>query len=502
MAKHRLVVLGDSLSQGFMSAAVFSTELSYPAIIANELGLASTQFRYPSFSAFGGLPSNMEFYLRRLEERYGKDFAGLELFGAGFRLRGWMDEAEDYWERGAGTNPVFPDGTYHNLASWGMTVDDALFLDAGYCNAKVQEPTQDNLFQQVPENAFYRTALAVLNPSQAQSEMDRTAVGCAADLAADGGIENIIVALGANNALGTITSLKIAETEDNFLDHPHQTREQCNLWKPAHFKQVFEKLAARVESLQGERVFCSTVPHVVICPLARGVGTTLSDRMSADKRYFKNYVHFWITDDVFDPARHQHLTGEEAKHIDNYIDEYNEIIKAVVQQRRDRGLSWHVVDLGAALERVAFRRYTEIGEIPPGGPYVFPAGWAEALATAGLEKLTTEYIATAAGKIQRGGLFSLDGVHPTTMGYGLIAHEFISVMRQAGVMFRTPLGALRPEPVEVNFSRLIQRDTLVRIPPGLLDDAIGIMNWLDGWIGISGILRSIHGRSADILSDQ
>ena len=36
--KHRLVVIGDSLSHGFQSGAIFNTELSYPAIIAHELG--------------------------------------------------------------------------------------------------------------------------------------------------------------------------------------------------------------------------------------------------------------------------------------------------------------------------------------------------------------------------------------------------------------------------------------------------------------------------------
>ena len=35
---NRLVVIGDSLSHGFQSGAVFNTDISYPAIIAYELG--------------------------------------------------------------------------------------------------------------------------------------------------------------------------------------------------------------------------------------------------------------------------------------------------------------------------------------------------------------------------------------------------------------------------------------------------------------------------------
>src|SRR5262245_18480078 len=104
--------------------------------------------------------------LRRLEERYGDELDRLELLGPPFQLRAWMDESEDYWERGSGTQPVKPPGTFHNLASWGMTVDDAVFSTAGYCAQRSGAATTDNLFNQVPENSFYRTALRVLNPEQ------------------------------------------------------------------------------------------------------------------------------------------------------------------------------------------------------------------------------------------------------------------------------------------------------------------------------------------------
>lgn len=36
--KNRLVTLGDSITQGFQSGAIFNTQLSYPVIIAKELG--------------------------------------------------------------------------------------------------------------------------------------------------------------------------------------------------------------------------------------------------------------------------------------------------------------------------------------------------------------------------------------------------------------------------------------------------------------------------------
>src|SRR5689334_15865852 len=64
---HRLVVLGDSLSHGFQSAAIFNTDISWPAIVAYELGWLD-QFRYPVYGGPGGLPLNLELLLRRLEE--------------------------------------------------------------------------------------------------------------------------------------------------------------------------------------------------------------------------------------------------------------------------------------------------------------------------------------------------------------------------------------------------------------------------------------------------
>src|SRR5690349_1962536 len=68
--RHRLVTIGDSLSQGFQSGAVFNTDLSTAAIVAYELGWFD-RFRYPRYPGFGGLPFNLELLARDLEEHYG-----------------------------------------------------------------------------------------------------------------------------------------------------------------------------------------------------------------------------------------------------------------------------------------------------------------------------------------------------------------------------------------------------------------------------------------------
>src|SRR4051812_40094732 len=106
MPKHRLVAIGDSLTQGFKSGAIFEPNLSYPAIIAWEMGLGEDAFRYASFSGAGGLPINIEYLLRRLDQRFGPDLNFLDKLAAPLFVRQWMDEIEDYWERGQGTLPV------------------------------------------------------------------------------------------------------------------------------------------------------------------------------------------------------------------------------------------------------------------------------------------------------------------------------------------------------------------------------------------------------------
>jgi hypothetical protein len=69
--RHRLVAIGDSLTQGFQSGAIFNTRYSYPMIIAEEMGWAK-HLRYPTYDGVGGgLPLNLENLARQLERKYG-----------------------------------------------------------------------------------------------------------------------------------------------------------------------------------------------------------------------------------------------------------------------------------------------------------------------------------------------------------------------------------------------------------------------------------------------
>ena len=67
--RHLLVTVGDSLTQGMSSGAVFATSLSWPAQVATALHVP---FVVPSYGGpLGGLPLNIEGLLRRLQDRFG-----------------------------------------------------------------------------------------------------------------------------------------------------------------------------------------------------------------------------------------------------------------------------------------------------------------------------------------------------------------------------------------------------------------------------------------------
>ena len=116
------------------------------------------------------------------------------------------------------------------------------------------------------------------------------------------------------------------------------------------------------------------------------------------------------------------------------------------------------------------------GELLRGYPADFAAALKRNPATAHLVNstgevtLTTDFIRSdkATGKIYKGGIFSLDGLHPTTIAYGLMANVYREVMRQAGVKFQQPL----------DWDYIISEDSLVTRPPVLLAELRFVLRYL------------------------
>lgn len=478
---HRIVTIGDSLTHGFQSAAIYNTDLSYGAIIAAELGW-SRQFRFPRYPGLGGLPLNIEYLLRELEVRFGPSFSPLEVPLAALRARSLMNDIEEYWERGPGA--VVPNvvGFNHALAVFAWDLYDAQHATFASCREFAADPT-NNLLIPLVDNAPSRAAMRVYPHGDADVEA-LTLLDVAERLGDDGGIETLVVWLGANNVLGSVLRLELVWSRDDGFRDPARKGEYT-VWDPAHFRIEYDDLVDRIERVDARTVILCTVPHVTIPPATRGVFAKIPG-----SAYFPYYARPWVTDDRFDPGGDKHLTAGQACAIDYAIDLYNEHIEEVVRAARAAGRNWYLCDIAGVLDRLAHRRYVSDPSARPSWwtPYPLPGS----LATVHPEPDTRFLTADGHGGRAYGGLFSLDGVHPTTIAYGIVAHELVRIMEGAGVTFRTANGSVRTEPIDVDFDRLIRRDTLLTVPPQNIDSTLGVIGFLDETLDVFAQL--IRGR--------
>jgi hypothetical protein len=312
-------------------------------------------------------------------------------------------------------------------------------------------------------------------------------VAAAKQLGADGGIETLVVMIGANNALRTVINLDATWTDDTGDHRDSQKKGRFTVWQPKHFKEDLDILVSHLDEIQAENVILSTVPHVTIPPITKGISLgSGGNKVKAGSRYFEFYARPWVQS--FDYRDDPCLTAGQARAIDSAIDDYNDAITAVVRDRRGRGKHWFVLENAGLLDRLAARRYLEDKAARPswwesvGGEYPLP----EALAQLGVD--SRFFSADSSGR-KAGGLFALDGVHPTTIGYGLVAQEVINVMHSAGVKFEFGNGLERPGPVAVDFDRLLRLDTLMSAPPQLAHGLLALLERLDDTT--EGIFRRI-----------
>lgn len=487
---NRLVTIGDSITQGFMSAAVFRTDRSWPAIVAHELGMRlQDEFRYPEYeppSGPGGLPLDLERAVRSLELTVGARLDWFELVKAARWAQRYMDRIEDYWE-GRGDDVFRAAVTmapYHNLAVYGADLLDVQVLDAGIVGGRLAGRRRDNVASQVVEHDNDLAWKVVLDSCGSPTS---TVLDAARSLGEEGdgphGIETLVIVLGANNALGSVVHLEPRWTPDDYLDQDElrmrlRTKGAYNLWQPPHFAEEWGRLIDAVTTIGARHVIFSTVPQVTIAPIARGVRGKVRHR----SRYFPYYTRPWIDDESFDPAHDPWLDEAEARGIDSAIDAFNEtIIESVRAARTDHThpRDWYVFDLGGVLDSMAAKRYVEDPSAQP--PWWVPYDLPPELATFDPPLDTRFFESGTAGRTQ-GGIFSLDGVHPTTIASGLIAREVIRIMDvHAGVTFRHPDGSVRPAGgVDVDMERVIMLDSLNTQPPTAIDSVMALLGWFDG----------------------
>ncbi|HIK45087.1 MAG TPA: lipase [Leptolyngbyaceae cyanobacterium M65_K2018_010] len=466
----KLVAIGDSLTQGFQSGAILRTDLAYPTLVAKSLGLkVPTEFPIPTFPG-SGLPLNLEDALRVMEQYLGQEIDTWE-WVARFPalLHQYADSVEDLYERGAGSRPVSYGGSYHNLAVWGFKVVDSFTINSAYCDQTIKREEgwiEDDFFG-LPAAPMYRTAKRVLNPNFHASKASWTQIdNLKAVVQKDGQLETLILWLGANDCLGTVIDLQVKDMTDADVEKLQQSgqindpvaRRQWNLTHLGLFEQDFKTLVTAIAKVipATTQVFVGTVPHVTIPPISKGMG-------AFDGTYFEYYGSFFANAKSFgNPPKQRHLTKAQVIAIDQRIDGFNQVIRSTVGQQ---GPQWHMVDVGAILDELAVKRnrssdspglrlieyYRRRGQ--PDHPLL------KLKPVPSILRLDTNN----AIRLQ-GGLFSLDCIHPTTIGYGIVAEEFLTVMKAAGIA-----GA---DPSKLNWPEVIAHDTLLQAPPSLWDDII------------------------------
>jgi hypothetical protein len=448
-----LVAIGDSLTQGMTHGSIYKTEIAYPNLIAPCLN--ENSFDRPDFTGEGGIPLNLENILRVLQNRVGSRIHWYEVPSAVQVILATLDKTEDYWERGDGSKPFPPDLRHHNLAISGYQLGDCDTLTEAICSQEIQNRKHpqwlpqglrrltanwnwdDNLFNQIPTLPMYRNARRTLNCSFDKQYASFSQIASAQHFAdSQGGIENLIFWLGSNNCLGTVTGLKIKpSTKDDIDKLPHQRT--CNLWEVDHFKILRDRIAPQIAQIGAQNVFVATIPHVTIPPVSRGVSPGKRGSAARNSRgYYDFYTHFWVWDDDFErnPDQYPKLTAEQAEEIDKTIDAYNDLICDMAQKQ-----GWYVVDICQQLDKLAYRRQgSQVSyDFPPGLIAALQKYQPNRVSAAGQPLLDTRFLCMKEGNF-KGGLIGLDGFHPTPVCYGLIAHEFIKVMQQAGVTVNQP----------------------------------------------------------------
>lgn len=481
----KLFTIGDSISQGFMSAGAAKPQFSYSTLLAKVFG--EQTYAYLPWQEKYHLKADLELILRTLEHKYGSNIRGLEWPFAIKTINDVLDEAEEYYERGEGKlgNPVGDHEWYHSVAVEGMDVADSWLVTPNMCRNVVERPDNkaartDNLFGSASDS-FYRNAYRVLNPRGRAGEAaygDYSALSWLDHHARGEGIENTIVWLGANNALGTVVRLKVKQTagDGSILNKTRAQRQEYNLWHPNDFEAEYKQMLSRIDaSMQRNtapnwRVFVGTVPYVTIAPVAKGMGELrpVEDHAGLKGLYYQYYSYFAFSPETATKSG-LYLNFRDALHIDRTILEFNRIIRrevAALNAKYGDPQRYYVVDMGEVLSKMAWKRNKgqPTYEFPEELRFVYPP-------------LDTKYYDVAPnGSIEGGGVFSLDGVHPTATAHGIIAWEFMKVMKAAGALGENARldwdailasDLLRTKPIRL-IREIYQHDGLIRTIVGAI----------------------------------
>jgi len=445
--KYPLITLGDSLTLGFQNGAVCSTKFSYPSILAKLL--EDNLFETVSFTAQGGIPLNMESLLKGIEEEFGTDIGWDDAFLVSNSIVSTLLRIKRYWELNWSLflqQREF-NQPYSNQSLFSATVNDVFLLTDADCRHILERKISvGNRFQLLPQNAFYTAARKIINPNLSPFESNSSLFSNVKWFSDHGGIEHFIVYLGANNLIGALTDLKVIEaTEEDLLKKPFDR--YVTVYPTNLFRQSFENLALQLSALSINHIYTATIPDITKVPLLQKI----------ELKGECIYTHIWVKKNDFDKDIHPFLTEKELIHIQTTLLEYNYSIKETAHKH-----GWKVLDVYAIVEKLHQGEFNE----------VIPAAAIRALR----KNKKTRYLVNndnslnidtqfpelneSTEQLIHGGVFSLDGMHPTTFAYGLIAFGFQQLMQQNGQQFNQAF----------DWDRIIENDSLLTDTPLLIND--------------------------------
>ncbi len=428
----KLFTIGDSISQGFMSGAAARTDLCYSTLISKNLGI--NEYKFPKWEC-KGLPINIEEIFRRLQESYGTEIITLEWFSSMLTtIPKYLNEVETYYETGVGAEGIkYPSGEefFDNVSVRGFNVSDSWLIKPNYCIKKIAENESTNGNYSVVDKSFLRTALKVLNPQLLAEHNDKSQMDWLKFHCNNEGIDTVMIWLGANNALGTILDLNVKFTNGKGKETITESDSlDFNLWHPADFLEDYKILLNKVDDAidnglnKETKVFIGTVPLITIAPLAKGVGDTISVKNGKETLIYSKYYTYFPFDEEYAFKNGVNLSFTQVIHIENCIRQYNkDIVNLVKEHNLKNPNRYHIVDLCDVLNQLAFKRN---GSSPK---YKFPEYFDFKYPIPN----TKFYHADVDGTLKQGGIFSLDGVHPTAIAHGIIAHEILKTMKEAGI---------------------------------------------------------------------
>ncbi len=457
--------MGDSLTQGFMSGAAAQTEHSWSSWVARALSIDFTTDWHIAHWPVGGMPVNLEDIARSLETIPRRP-SGLDLPTVLREAARTLDAAEDCYERGPGRpgQPVRdmlgrPLDYVTNVASFGFEIADAWGLTASNCRSFITDGDRagdDGLFT-MPSEPFHRSAARVLNPS-GRPEFDHLSqVGWLTHHARTRGVKRVIVWLGANNLLRAATDLRIVRTPGTRarprpcdLAREERRRAGWTLWHPHDFADEYAVLLDHLErAMTGNRchdwrVYLCTVPSPLDMPLLRPFGTA----RRINGAWFHEGYTWHPFGRSFAAAGHGALHRGDALLLHHTVQDANAALRDLVAEK---GRRWTVIDLGRTLDQAAWH-------LTNGRPKVrWPV---EVLDLLGDRRPDTRaFHADRHGRLRRGGLFSLDGVHPSVLGHGLIAAHVLKALQD---------HKDAPTTARIPWAEVIAADTLLSNPPRLL----------------------------------